>query len=95
MDLPAATAKRYNLSYIANEWRTLHERGRYLNTRNYDIALAGKSRKEQDQNGAGRLRLRSDFERMLYTPRATRPYWDWPSRPSRNTASGTTRFPTC
>ena len=60
--------ERYNLSYIANEWRTLHERGRYLNTRNYDIALAGKSRKEQDQNGAGRLRLRSDFERMLYTP---------------------------
>ena len=60
--------ERYNLSYISGEWRTLLERGRYLNTRNYDIALAGKSKKDKDRSGSGRLKLRSDFERMLYTP---------------------------
>ena len=60
--------ERYNLSYISGEWRTLLERGRYLNTRNYDIALSGKSKKDKDQSGSGRLKLRSDFERMLYTP---------------------------
>ena len=60
--------ERYNLSYISTEWRTLLERGRYLNTRNHDIALAGKNRKEQDLNGSGRLKLTSDFERLLYTP---------------------------
>ena len=60
--------ERYNLSYISTEWRTLLERGRYLNTRNHDIALAGKNRKEQDLNGSGRLKLTGDFERLLYTP---------------------------
>lgn len=60
--------ERYNLSYISTQWRTLHEGGRYLNSRHYDIALAGKSRKEKDQSGAGRLRLTNDFERLLYTP---------------------------
>ena len=60
--------ERYNLSYIPTEWRTLLERGRYLNTRNHDIALAGKNRKEQDLNGSGRLKLTGDFERLLYTP---------------------------
>ena len=71
-DVPEWVARsnreRYNLSYISGEWRTLLERGRYLNTRNYDIALSGKSKKDKDQSGSGRLKLRSDFERMLYTP---------------------------
>ncbi|MCD8035516.1 MAG: alkaline phosphatase family protein [Alistipes sp.] len=60
--------ERYNLSYITTEWRTLFERGRYLNTRNHDIALAGKSKKDKDLNGAGRLKPANDFERLLYTP---------------------------
>ena len=60
--------ERYNLSYISTEWRTLLERGRYLNTRNHDIALAGKSKKEKDLNGSGRLKLTDDYERLLYTP---------------------------
>ena len=60
--------ERYNLSYITTEWRTLLERGRYLNTRNHDIALAGKSKKDKDLNGAGRLKPANDFERLLYTP---------------------------
>ena len=60
--------ERYNLSYITPEWRTLLERNHYLNTRNYDIALAGKNKKEKDQNGSGRLKLENDFERLLYTP---------------------------
>ena len=60
--------ERYNLSYIAAEWRTLIERDRYLNTRNFDIVRAGKSKREKDENGAGRLTLKNDFERLLYTP---------------------------
>lgn len=60
--------ERYNLSYVASEWRTLLERGRYRNTRHWDVTLAGKNRKEKDQSGAGRLKLASDYDRMLYTP---------------------------
>ena len=60
--------ERYNLSYITSEWRTLLERGRYLNTRSYDIAPAVKGKKEKEQTAAGRLKLQSDFERLLYTP---------------------------
>lgn len=59
--------ERYNLSYIGSEWRTALDRNKYLNTRNWDIILAGKKR-NIDQSGAGRLRLRNDYERMLYTP---------------------------
>ena len=43
--------ERYNLSYITPEWRTLYEKGRYLNTRNWDIVLTGKSRKDKDEPG--------------------------------------------
>ena len=60
--------ERYNLSYISGEWRTLLERGRYLNTRNWDIVLTGKSRKDKDESGEGRLKLTSDYDKMLYTP---------------------------
>ncbi len=60
--------ERYNLSYVATEWRTLYERGRYVNTRHWDVALTGKNRKERDKQGSGRLKHTSDYERMLYTP---------------------------
>ena len=60
--------ERYNLSYITPEWRTLYEKGRYLNTRNWDIVLTGKSRKDKDEPGEGRLKLTSDYDKMLYTP---------------------------
>ena len=60
--------ERYNLSYIGLEWRSLLEKGRYLNTRQHDIVLAGRNRKEEDTNGQGRLKLGSDYERLLYTP---------------------------
>ena len=60
--------ERYNLSYIGLEWRSLLEKSRYLNTRQHDIVLAGHGKKERDTNGNGRLKLTSDFERMLYTP---------------------------
>ncbi len=60
--------ERYNLSYVAAEWRTFYERSRYMNTRHWDISLMGKSRKERDLQGGGRLKHSSDYERMLYTP---------------------------
>ncbi len=60
--------ERYNLSYIAPEWRTIRERGAYINSRNWDITLSGKDKREGNQAGAGLLKLQSDFERMLYTP---------------------------
>ena len=60
--------ERYNLSYIAPEWRTLYEKGRYVNSRNWDVILTGKNKKEKDETGSGRLKLTTDFDRMLYTP---------------------------
>ena len=58
----------YNLSYIAPEWRTLLARDKYLNERSWDIVLSGRNRRERDEAGAGRLRLTTDYDRMLYTP---------------------------
>jgi len=60
--------ERYNLSYIASEWRTFHERSRYLNARHWDIVLSGRTQRERNEAGAGRLFAKTDFDRMLYTP---------------------------
>ena len=60
--------ERYNLSYIGLEWRSLLEKSRYLNTRQHDIVLSGRSKKEEDRDGSQRLELTSDYERLLYTP---------------------------
>ncbi len=60
--------ERYNLSYIAPEWRTLYERTRYLNQRHFDITLSGNNKRDKDQTGMGYLKPQSDFERLLYTP---------------------------
>ena len=60
--------ERYNLSYIGLEWRSLLEKSRYLNTRQHDLVLAGRNKKEADTNGRGRLKLENDYERLLYTP---------------------------
>lgn len=60
--------ERYNLSYIAPEWRTLYDRNRYLNTRHWDVVLMGRSRREPDRSGKGRLKPENDYERLLYTP---------------------------
>ena len=71
-DLPAwmsrSNRERYNLSYIALEWRTLLEKSRYLNTRRHDIVLSGRSKREEEHVDNHRLRLKSDYERLLYTP---------------------------
>lgn len=58
--------ERYNLSYISSEWRTLHERSRYLNTRYWDVVFPGKVKKEKGHTG--RLRFTNDLDRLLYTP---------------------------
>lgn len=61
--------ERFNLSYINEEWRTLEAPDKYLNTRNWDILLAGpKTKKGKVLSGERRLKLRTDLERMLYTP---------------------------
>lgn len=60
--------ERYNLSYVATEWRTLHSRDKYLNSRHWDVTFTGRDKKEKDEAGAGRLKLKNDYERILYTP---------------------------
>lgn len=60
--------ERYNLSYILPQWRTLHERDRYLNSRHWDIALTGRARTTDNATSDERLRLKTDLERLLYTP---------------------------
>ncbi|MDE6710990.1 MAG: alkaline phosphatase family protein, partial [Alistipes sp.] len=57
--------ERYNLSFVGTPWRMLYDRNSYRNTRRWDIAASGRSREPQ---GTGRLRLDSDYERLLYTP---------------------------
>lgn len=60
--------ERYNLSYLGQEWRTLLEKNKYLNSRHHDISLTVNNKKDKFQLGAGRMKLTTDFERMLYTP---------------------------
>lgn len=60
--------ERYNLSYIGLEWRTLLDKSRYINTRRHDIVLTGRDKREKDETDNGRLKLTSDYERLLYTP---------------------------
>ena len=60
--------ERYNLSYIGLEWRTLLDKERYINTRQHDIVLTGRNKREKEANGSGRLKLTNDYDRMLYTP---------------------------
>ena len=68
--------ERYNLSYITPEWRTLYEKGRYLNTRNWDIVLTGKSRKDKDRAGGRAPETHVGLRQTCSTPRrATPPCW--------------------
>ena len=62
--------ERYNLSYIAPEWRTLYEKGRYLNTRNWDIVLSGQKQERQRPKPARRAPEThvATTTNMLYTP---------------------------
>ena len=60
-----STRERYNLSFVGTPWRMLYDRNSYRNTRHWDIAASGRSREPQ---GTGRLKLDSDYERLLYTP---------------------------
>ncbi len=60
--------ERYNLSYVASEWRTLLDGSKYRNSRYQDITLSSLNRKEMEKRGAGRLQLANDYERLLYTP---------------------------
>ena len=59
--------ERYNLSYVAGEWRTLYDRSSYRNTRHWDIVLTGQGKGRTDA-GPRRLTLTDDCERLLYTP---------------------------
>lgn len=59
--------EHYNLSYIAPEWRTLHERSRYLNDRYHDVVLTGR-RREKEERGEQRLDLADSYDRLRYTP---------------------------
>ena len=60
--------ERYNLSYVETEWRTLFDRSRYRNTRHWDIALTGRSKRDKEEPADGRIRPASDLDRMRYTP---------------------------
>ena len=60
--------ERYNLSYIGLEWRSLLEKSRYINTRQHDIILSGRTKRDEDTDGQQRLKLTNDYERLLYTP---------------------------
>ena len=62
--------ERYNLSYIATEWRPLLDRERYVNTRNLQIAFPEKKGKrgETPRPEGGGPELEGDYEQMIYSP---------------------------
>ena len=62
--------ERYNLSYIATEWRPLLGRERYVNTRNLQIVFPEKKGKrgETPRPEGGGLVLEDDYQRLLWTP---------------------------
>ncbi len=60
--------ERYNLSFVADAWRTLYDRSSYRNTRHWDIVVTGQPEKNRAGAGPGRLTLADDYERLLYTP---------------------------
>ncbi len=62
--------EKYNLSYAQEEWNTMLDADKYVNTRHWDIKLSLKkhSRNDRKQNTEGRLDPSNDFERICYTP---------------------------
>ncbi len=66
--LERSNRERYNLSYVIYDWRASLDRDRYCNTRHWDITLPGRSRRDREQQGPGRLTLDNDYDRMRYTP---------------------------
>lgn len=61
--------EKYILSYISHSWRTHLDRGNYLNSRHWDITLAGKGlRKNRYMTGNTRLKFEKNYERLCYTP---------------------------
>ena len=60
--------EHYNRSYVETEWRSLLGSDQYRNTRHWDIAFAGKSRRSKEEQSPNRLKLTGDRERLLYTP---------------------------
>lgn len=66
--IESSNRERYNLSYIGLEWRSLLDKSRYINTRQHDIVLSGRSKRDEDRDGEERLKLTNDYDRLLYTP---------------------------
>ena len=62
--------ERYNLSYVASEWRPLFERARYVNRRNLQIPFSTRKSREAEENApeGGGPALEDDYQRLLYTP---------------------------
>lgn len=61
--------ERYNLSYVASEWRPFYEKSRYVNTLSHDFNFSGRSSKKRGESDAeARLKLLDDYDRMLFTP---------------------------
>lgn len=66
--IASSNREKYNLSYIATEWRPLLDRNRYLNSRHFDITLAESSKKEPKEPQKRCIEYADDLDRMLYTP---------------------------
>ena len=86
----------FNRSYLDATWRTLLSPDDYVNTRSFDIELSGTQRgKERIRRTGQGPELRTDLDRMLYSPAGNTAVLASPSRPSPSSASAPTRHPTC
>lgn len=63
--------EEHNLSYINEGWSTLIDCKKYINKRSFDIALtdfAAKRRGKAEIKGQQRLALKTDLDKLRYTP---------------------------
>lgn len=60
--------ERFNLSYLADDWRTLLDRDKYRNRRRFDIVLQPTAKEERRTKRTPELLLTESLDRMRYTP---------------------------
>lgn len=60
--------ERFNLSYLTDEWRTLLDRRKYLNTRRFDIILQPTTKEEKREKRTPGRKFTDELGQMLGTP---------------------------
>lgn len=60
--------ERFNLSYLTDAWDTLLDRGKYRNSRRFDIVPRPSTKEEKRAKRTPEFQFTDDLDRMLHTP---------------------------